>query len=99
VPQEGCPPRGCIEPFSIYPNPIDGELNINILLNDVELSTESNGKEKYQVTIYDRNGSLLYYQNHSSTELKINFDSYKSGEYHLKINYKGQEYQQRLIKN
>lgn len=64
--------------LKIFPNPSNHELNV--IFNNKELFNS--------ISLYDMNGKLLFENNSSYGDIKINTSEFSSGIYSLKINHK-----------
>jgi hypothetical protein len=92
VQQENCPPGGCEEPFSVYPNPSSDELTV---------STSSTGTETYsEISLVDSNGMVVYSTRLKDKEpVKIPVRGFKNGMYYLSITQNGTTKQRKIIIN
>jgi len=75
-------------PFSIYPNPTNGHLTIEIDSDEIE-----------SILIIDLLGKVLVKKNVTNQQTKIELDiaDYAEGVYHVRLNSKNKSYLQKLI--
>ena len=74
--------------FSIYPNPSDGDFNI-------DLNASSNVKST--IEIYDVLGTLLFNEHFKGRSIKVNSENYKSGMYFIKVSGEMNSQVQKII--
>ena len=84
VQQDNCPPGGCIEPFSVYPNPVREELIIEPVNSEDSRSLSLSEEADLQILITNLSGEIIYRES-SDKSATVRINSLKKGIYLLKI--------------
>lgn len=74
----------------VYPNPVEGLLQISIGSQDIESSIK--------IILYDSYGKLLYNQESAGVNYKLNMTDYSSGVYILRIEVDSEIKEWKIIK-